>query len=350
MTLNKSPFVEPDRREEEVYSYVAAPDGEPVELVTPSAPYQDEMGAAIAASLATGQNQNGLTSDDALAEAAAAEAREQGVTLIRDHLDSYLDQNPDASYITWIATLHPENAEVTIDPRFMIPGNPWATVFAEAQAAAWYGSSSTTGGTTVASVIEEHTVATNETQTPEQLREQRPSKKQPTPATPTHYPAHGGLIPIILGFSLLLSATAVAMSLQLVSTVLYLFAAICANICYVLPRFRLCTAPLYILPGSLMILFRGLDLLLLVLDSILVEFLALLSYVLTTLFALSHSVGVFYHQMTRRLPHYVRWACRKPFDGCTTPPRASCKSWNGHVAAHSDGGEFRRVAQYEAEW
>ena len=31
--------------------------------------------------------------------------------------------------MTWIACLHPENAEVTIDQRFFIPGNPWWTVY-----------------------------------------------------------------------------------------------------------------------------------------------------------------------------------------------------------------------------
>lgn len=29
----------------------------------------------------------------------------------------------------WIATLHPENADVSIDHRFLIPGNPWWTIY-----------------------------------------------------------------------------------------------------------------------------------------------------------------------------------------------------------------------------
>lgn len=62
---------------------------------------------------------------DIEAEAMAAQAQQQGVDLIRGHLSTYLEHNPEASYVSWIATLHPENAEVTIDPRFNIPGNPW---------------------------------------------------------------------------------------------------------------------------------------------------------------------------------------------------------------------------------
>jgi hypothetical protein len=66
---------------------------------------------------------------DEEAEAEAVEARRQGTELIDDHLSHHMDQNPDSSYVTWIACLHPENAEVTIDERFLVPGNPWWTVY-----------------------------------------------------------------------------------------------------------------------------------------------------------------------------------------------------------------------------
>uniref|UniRef100_A0A6U3RN36 Transmembrane protein n=1 Tax=Ditylum brightwellii TaxID=49249 RepID=A0A6U3RN36_9STRA len=62
-------------------------------------------------------------------EAQAAEARRQGTELIEDHFAHHVQHNPDSSYVSWIACLHPENAEVTIDERFFVPGNPWWTVY-----------------------------------------------------------------------------------------------------------------------------------------------------------------------------------------------------------------------------
>jgi len=68
------------------------------------------------------------------------EARQQAVRyqyeaseLVRNHLESHVVNNPGASsdYVTWIATLHPENSDVIIDQRFFIPGNPWWTIYEE---------------------------------------------------------------------------------------------------------------------------------------------------------------------------------------------------------------------------
>jgi len=72
--------------------------------------------------------------EDQDAEAQAAEARRRGTELIEDHLSSHLTNNPDSDYVTWIATLHPENAHVQIDHRFFVPGNPWWTVYESAPA------------------------------------------------------------------------------------------------------------------------------------------------------------------------------------------------------------------------
>ena len=57
--------------------------------------------------------------ESAACEAEAAEARRRGTELIEQHLSHHMSQNPDSSYVTWIACLHPENAEVTIDERFL---------------------------------------------------------------------------------------------------------------------------------------------------------------------------------------------------------------------------------------
>jgi len=67
-------------------------------------------------------------------EVQVSEARATCETIIRRHLDGHLAHNGagrGSDYISWIATLHPENAEVEIDERFFIPGNPWWSIYEE---------------------------------------------------------------------------------------------------------------------------------------------------------------------------------------------------------------------------
>lgn len=62
--------------------------------------------------------------EDEEAELEATRHRYHASMLVRDHLETHAANNPGASsdYVTWIATLHPENADVTIDQRFFVPG------------------------------------------------------------------------------------------------------------------------------------------------------------------------------------------------------------------------------------
>lgn len=60
--------------------------------------------------------------EEAQAQAAVTASREAGIATIRNHCEHHLISNPTSTYVTWIATLHPENAHVTIDSRFLIPG------------------------------------------------------------------------------------------------------------------------------------------------------------------------------------------------------------------------------------
>jgi len=57
--------------------------------------------------------------------------RHHASTIVRDHLEHHAANNSAASsdYVTWIATLHPENADSTVDQRFFVPGNPWWTIY-----------------------------------------------------------------------------------------------------------------------------------------------------------------------------------------------------------------------------
>ncbi len=67
---------------------------------------------------------NDASSEDERAKQQAARHRQDAQNLVRDHLRNHAQHNPGASsdYVTWIATLHPENADITIDRRFFVPG------------------------------------------------------------------------------------------------------------------------------------------------------------------------------------------------------------------------------------
>lgn len=281
---------------------------------------QETSQAPVPAAVTVSSNRH----DDLEAEEIAAEARQEGVNLIRGHLSTYLKHNPEADYVTWIATLHPENAQVSIDPRFLIPGNPWSTVFDEVVA--------TMNGVVIAvdnngqedelpgsSPFHDH----DHDESGGSCRKHDPTLHPLRQIGVEPHRTLGGLVPLTVGFSCILGAVAVAFSLQIASTIVYCVAVICYHICRILPPLHPCTTILYALPVGLMTIFRALDLLLLVMDTGLVEILAALAYIVCTPLSFSRTVGWFYHQQTRKLPHYVRWACRKPWNG-VQPPRAAC--------------------------
>lgn len=105
-----------------------------------TAPTADEddqnvsVSASTSATTPTTEASNGVNDEDEEDQRAALEAsrhREHAQNLVREHLENHVAHNPGASsdYITWIATLHPENADITIDYRFFLPGNPWWTIY-----------------------------------------------------------------------------------------------------------------------------------------------------------------------------------------------------------------------------
>lgn len=102
-----------------------------------TAPTAEEDDQHVSASTTTTETSNGASNnnnDDEEDQRAALEAarhRQDAQNLVREHLENHVAHNPGASsdYVTWIATLHPENADVTIDYRFFVPGNPWWTIY-----------------------------------------------------------------------------------------------------------------------------------------------------------------------------------------------------------------------------
>lgn len=73
---------------------------------------------------------DGLDPEDVEAQRQRDESRQIARNHISQHLSEHLMQNPNATYTSWIATLHPEN--VTVDPRLLNEGNAWLQVWEEA--------------------------------------------------------------------------------------------------------------------------------------------------------------------------------------------------------------------------
>ena len=68
-----------------------------------------------------------VVDDEARLEVMSAASNAASQAMITEHLQQYSARNPDASYVAWIASLHPEN--ITVDHRMRIPGNNWLQVF-----------------------------------------------------------------------------------------------------------------------------------------------------------------------------------------------------------------------------
>jgi hypothetical protein len=241
---------------------------------------------------------------DAQADAQASQARQQGTNLVRSHLSNHLDQNRGRSseYVTWIATLHPENAEVTIDQRFLIPGNPWWTVYEE-------GSKLHQELPTATAV---HFV--EGTSSGEGGDEETRSSHPPMP----HFCLRCSPIDLFVGGLFSFHALLVVLILETLASVLYLLSAVFYHMAACLNPPNVVTGILY---GFLMILYWSFalpDSILLLCSVIVTEFLAALSWFVCLLFG-----GVlqanYWHQYIRRICHVARHYCRARC--CSKPPR-----------------------------
>lgn len=219
-----------------------------------------------------------VTLDDVEAEGQAQEARDRGTEMVREHLRQHLRQNPNSSYVTWIATLHPENASVVIDPRFLTPENPWWTVYEETK------------------VYEDPT--------------SRTASKSTTDA---HHPTYAGFFDLTIGLLLAVAGAASAFLVELCALFVHAIA-------YGFKRLTLLccrqTWSKFMFAWIWFIVWKTMALtewLLLLVSVLVTEVLAGFSYILCSFLSCSHKIGRAAHQRTRRLSHLVRWACRKPF-------------------------------------
>uniref|UniRef100_A0A7S4JRK4 Uncharacterized protein n=1 Tax=Odontella aurita TaxID=265563 RepID=A0A7S4JRK4_9STRA len=240
---------------------------------------------------------------DAANEAAAAEARERGTEMIRDHLDSHLTLNPGSSYVTWIAALHPENATVAIDPRFLTPGNPWLTVYQEGKYDLRKGEESAVV-TVDAAAEDSGAPLSGVTEEPDS--------------------AYGGFMDLVLGFTILILAISVAFSVELIGLYCYASAVVCFKIFKACsdPRVSTLTALPFAICWLLYHVFRFLDVMLLFVSVMMVEVVAGINFLVCSLFSLDRQVGRSAHQRTRRFAHLTRWAFRRRFEW--EPKRSTC--------------------------
>eukprot|EP00568_Trieres_chinensis_P001082 CAMPEP_0183307990 /NCGR_PEP_ID=MMETSP0160_2-20130417/19681_1 /TAXON_ID=2839 ORGANISM="Odontella Sinensis, Strain Grunow 1884" /NCGR_SAMPLE_ID=MMETSP0160_2 /ASSEMBLY_ACC=CAM_ASM_000250 /LENGTH=293 /DNA_ID=CAMNT_0025471725 /DNA_START=39 /DNA_END=917 /DNA_ORIENTATION=+ len=268
-------------------------------------PYEDPIAVAVPVQAAEDPgtyeppilptDEASVTSSDAANEALAAEARAQGEALIRDHLRSHLSQNPCSSFVTWIATLHPENATVSIDPRFFKPGNPWLTVYTEVE-------NDVLEGTVVSSVEGE-----GEDHREEGAEDENSSRNK----------SYGGLMDLVMGFALVLTAVGFAFSVEVLAAYVYISEALCCKITETCSPVRICTALPFSISWILSKMFRLADAFLLLSSVMMVELVAAANFFVCSLLALNCDVGRSKHQMTRRYAHLTRWAFRRIFDDWT---------------------------------
>lgn len=221
------------------------------------------------------------THSDEEARAQAAQAVEQGTTLIREHLANHMDANPNSSYVTWISTLHPENASVTIDTRFLIPGNPWWTAYEDCKLGM---------PSVVAIPVEGNT--------------QGPSAGADEYRKP-HFCQVCSPVVLITGSSLALAAFLAVNAIEILATCIYLISAALFHLAKYIRFLHL-----------LYYIFAMVDSILLMTSILVAEFLAASAFIFIFIFG-GHLAACNWHQYIRRICHATRHHHRKTCN----PPR-----------------------------
>ena len=246
--------------------------------------------------------------DDADAETAAAHGREQGAAVISSHLSNHLEHNPGRSsdFVTWIATLHPENADVSVDERFFIPGNPWWRIYEEQ--CKLQGIPSATA------------VPVNSDPTDPEAVGQPTVNGAPKPPPPPHYCLQCSPVDMFTGLFISLMAFFGVFLTETLALLIYLVAAFFYKFANALCPPNAFTG----LPYSFLMVFYysfALADSFTLLSSVLVaEFVALAAWISTFCFGGLLRANE-WHQFVRRNCHFIRAAYRKHFQ---EPPRHFC--------------------------
>ena len=231
--------------------------------------------------------QSTIPHTDEEAQVVAVQAREEGIAVISQHCHNHLSNNPDSSYVTWIACLHPENAHVSIDPRFLIEGNPWLTVYEEAKE-----DLQKNQGRVAADIVV--------SPSPPDEEDNKTEKNEKC------CNGGGGFIDYLIGSSLVLAAVTASFVFELTSSYCFVSYWICNKIMDKLSPPGICTCLPFSITYVLAKVFQLLDVVLLWSSILVVESIAGANYIICTILSCSHKRGKGIHQTTRKLSHLIR--------------------------------------------
>ncbi|CAJ1936533.1 unnamed protein product [Cylindrotheca closterium] len=271
-------------------------------------------------------------------ELQAAEARAAGESIIRDHLDNHLVHNSGASseYISWIATLHPENAQIEIDERFFIPGNPWWSIYeqtvnmpcatavavpaadgereAHPPNAHQYNATSDGEAKYVLSTTTHASDDLTEQSTPAD-RQEEPEQKLP------HYCLRSSPVDMCIALITTFHATFFTLVFEFSASIFYFVAASFYHIAQVFSPSNMFTGFFYSIFMIMYFAFAAADSALLLGSVLGTEAAIFVGWILGVLFG-----GIWVankrHQFVRRVCHRIRWAFRHKH---LEPPRTFCK-------------------------
>jgi len=284
-------------------------------------------------------------------EVSVAEARAACETIIRRHLDNHLAHNIGASsdYISWIATLHPENAQVDIDKRFFVPGNPWWSIYEEtvnmpyATAVAVPAADDERAhqqSNVARNAMDEEDVeyiSSTTSHVTDELTGQEVKEQEELP----HFCLRCNPVDMSLGLILTFQAILITLIIELIALMFYFVAAFFFHIARAIGPSGLFTACLYSFFMIMYFVFAMVDSVLLLSSVIAAESCNMVGWILGCIFG-----GIWIanrrHQSVRRVCHRIRWAFRHSH---LKPPRTFLKQ--SQVGTEMDDTHEMKNHQYE---
>ncbi|KAL3941787.1 MAG: hypothetical protein SGBAC_003903 [Bacillariaceae sp.] len=270
-------------------------------------------------------------------EVEVAEARAAGESIIRGHLDNHLAHNMGASsdYISWIATLHPENAQIEIDQRFFVPGNPWWSIYEETvntpyatavpvpaadeemerQSKTQHDATSEEDVKYISSTTTQASDDLTEEETPPAKQTEHPQDNRP------HYCLRCSPVDTFVGVITTFHAILITLILEFTAIIFYFVAAFFYHIAQAIGPNNMFTGFFYCFFMVMYFTFATVDSALLLGSVLGAETCSFVGWIVGCLFG-----GIWVankrHQFVRRVCHRIRWAFRHKH---LEPPRTFCK-------------------------
>lgn len=272
---------------------------------------------------------------DKEAEAEAAEAPRRGTEVIEGHLSQHMEQNPDSSFVTWVACLHPENAEVTIAERFLVPGNPWWTVYEGAKGEV---------PTATAVPVQEESASPTATSNALTIPDGR-NKSYQNPATtapPEDVSNFNYGIDLLIGCILSIVAIVAVFSVEAAAYAIYWISAGFYRMAQAMEPPNVATGIFYSIFLLVYYSLALVDSTLLIASVLTTEIVAFSLFLVSFIFA-GLDMASRWHQYVRRTCHLLRWAFRSQ-SLSAHPPRNLC-----FVCLPKDIEEDKEEDQHERE-